>query len=162
MSELRLCEIAQYWACGLFDRDRQNALARDREARLATENVSHEAVNGRQAGIARPSSIVTSGLQVIEKLPDHIGRQILKPECLNRSMRSPAGELEQQLECVAIGRHGVRTHVPLGCKMANEKSGYQTSKIGARHDDLRAVMRYPKRASCRRMTSLAISSVRCK
>jgi hypothetical protein len=141
VGELSFRQVAKDGARGFLDRDRENSLTRDGEARLAAENIPHETVNRRQAGIAGAHRIVASRLQMVQKLRDQVRGEILEPKSIDGSVRRVAREPQQQLERVSIGCDGVGADVPLGCEIADEESRHQHRKIWVRHDGLLSVMR---------------------
>lgn len=110
-------------------------------------------MNRGEACIAGAHAIVADRFHVRQKLQDQVGGEVLDPERRDGPVSDIAGEAQQQLEGIAVRRGGVRADIALRREMANEEVGHERREIGARHDGLRSVMRYPKRAAWRRVTS---------
>ena len=98
---------------------------------MAVEDVAEEAVNRRQARVARPHRIAARRFEVREKPQDQIRGQIVDLQRRDRPVAGVRGESEQQFERVPIRLGGVRTGVSSTARCRTKKAVTSLARSGA-------------------------------
>ena len=136
-----------------FGRYGQDPLYQGCMLRLVQGDIGEQRPDCRQAGIAGTDVVAALVLEMIEKVADEVGVEILERQVLWRLAEDLVGMIDKKPEGIAIAGDGVGAHLALLHEVPGEEQGQQFGKIGDRTHELCL----PCRSSRRRAES-AMSS----
>ena len=121
--------------------------------RLVQGDITEQRPDCRQAGIAGTDIVAALVLEMIEKVTDEVGVEILERQVLWRLAEDPVGMVDEKPERVAVAGDGVGADLTLLHEVPGEEQGQQLGKIGDRTHELCLPCR-----SSRRQAESAMSS----
>ena len=114
----------------------QDPLSQGCMLRFVQGDITEQGPDCRQAGIAGTDVVAALVLEMIEKVADQVGVEILERQIMWRLAKDLVGIVDEQPERVAVAGDGVGAHLALLHEVPGEEQGQQLGKVGDRTHEL--------------------------